>query len=291
MKTKLTLCLAFAVTLACSASAAQPLRVFIRGGVKTHGPGQHDHPRFLAEWKELLNKRGAQADGAMDFPTAEQLEKTDVLVMFAAEAGTIKPEQREYLDKFLKRGGGMVCIHDAVCGRDPQWFKTIIGGAWEHGHSKWYEGELSFYYMDTEHPITKGVSNFELDDELYYELHMMPEARILAATYTPNKPNTDRARTAGGPDRKPSVYDIQPQMWTYEKGNYRALVSIPSHKSQTFQLPQVREVRLRGIAWAGKRSNVDEFATKEQLTSLRYPGGGPTAPEKATAKMEEHTDF
>src|SRR5437667_6362949 len=88
--------------------AEPPLRVFIRGGPKTHGPGQHDHPRFLTEWKELLNQRGAQADGAMDFPTAQQLEKTDVLVMFAAEAGTINPEQRAALDHFLKRGGGIV---------------------------------------------------------------------------------------------------------------------------------------------------------------------------------------
>ena len=282
---------AFVFTVTHAASAAGPLRVFIRAGVKTHGPGQHDHPRFLQEWTKLLNERGAQAEGALDFPTAEQLEKTDVLVLFAAEAGTINPGQREYLEKFLKRGGGVVAIHDAVCGTDAPWFKTIIGGAWEHGHSKWYEGEMSFYYMDTTHPITQGVSNFELDDELYYELHIMPEARVLAASYTPNKPNTDRARTAGGPASKPSVYDIQPQMWTYEKDNYRAFVSILGHNYKTFDLPHVRAVMLRGIAWAGQRSNVDEFCNKDELASLRYPEGGPTAPEKAAAKLELHPDF
>jgi hypothetical protein len=36
------------------AAAADPLRVFIRGGIKTHGPNQHDHPRFLGEWTKLL---------------------------------------------------------------------------------------------------------------------------------------------------------------------------------------------------------------------------------------------
>jgi putative membrane-bound dehydrogenase-like protein len=270
--------------------AAQPLRVFLRAGVKTHGPGQHDHPRFLAEWKEMLNQRGAKADGAMDFPTDEQLQQTDVLVMFAAEAGTIAPEQRQSLDRFLARGGGMVCLHDAVCGKDAQWFKTVIGGAWEHGHSKWYEGNLSFYYMDTGHPITQGVSNFELDDELYYELHMMPEARVLAATYTPNRPNNGRNNNRGG-SNKPSVYDIQPQMWTYEKGDYRAFVSILGHNYKTFELPHVRAVMLRGIAWAGKRANVDELCRPEELASLRYPEGGPTAPEKAAAKLEVHPDF
>jgi hypothetical protein len=35
-----------------SAPAAEPLRVFIRGGAKTHGPADnriHDHPRFLGD--------------------------------------------------------------------------------------------------------------------------------------------------------------------------------------------------------------------------------------------------
>ena len=74
------------LSLALSSRAAEPLRVFIRAGVKTHGPGQHDHPRFLKEWTELLNERGAKADGAMDFPTASQLDATDVLVLYRRTA-------------------------------------------------------------------------------------------------------------------------------------------------------------------------------------------------------------
>src|SRR5215813_11581403 len=70
--------------LSCTGTPAQeqssaPLRVFIRAGVKTHGPGEHDHPAFLKDWTELLKSRGAIVDGAMQFPSAEQLEKTDVL--------------------------------------------------------------------------------------------------------------------------------------------------------------------------------------------------------------------
>ncbi|MEO7297741.1 MAG: PVC-type heme-binding CxxCH protein [Verrucomicrobiota bacterium] len=275
--------------LAASAESPAPLRIFIRAGEKTHGPGQHDHPRFLADWKNLLNERGAKADGALNFPTAEQLDASDVLVMYAAEAGTILPEQRINLENFLKRGGGMVVIHDAVCGKDPQWFKTIIGGAWEHGHSKWFEGNVSIYFQDHSHPITKGVSNFDLDDEMYYDLHLMPEANILAATYAPDKRNMRDGKMF------PSVYDIVPQMWTYEKTlsggkPYRAFVSIPGHKTTSFNLPQYRALLLRGIAWAGKH-DVDSLATKEELASLRYPEGGPTAPEKAAAKIVVHPDF
>ena len=38
--------------------AEPPLRVFLRGGPKTHGPGEHDHPRFVEEWTRLLSERG-----------------------------------------------------------------------------------------------------------------------------------------------------------------------------------------------------------------------------------------
>ncbi|MEO5802391.1 MAG: ThuA domain-containing protein, partial [Verrucomicrobiota bacterium] len=130
----------FALIISISPAFAQsqkPLRVFIRAGVKTHGPGQHDHPRFLSEWTILLSERGAKADGAMKFPSEEQLENSDVLLLYAAQAGSVSNEERASLERFLKRGGGLVVIHDAVCGTDPQWFKTIVGGAWEHKHSKW----------------------------------------------------------------------------------------------------------------------------------------------------------
>src|SRR5689334_13342954 len=97
--------LAFVVFLALSMVAAvgqdsKPLRIFIRAGNKTHGPGQHDHPQFLKDWTELLNQRGAQAKGKIGFPTAEELEGTDVLVMYSEEAGTIAPGDRENLAKF-----------------------------------------------------------------------------------------------------------------------------------------------------------------------------------------------
>src|SRR5438552_18546017 len=107
MKFKLAALLLLVLTLvAVSAQQAQPLRVFIRAGVKTHGPNQHDHPRFLAEWKELLNQRGAKADGSMDFPTAQQLEKTDVLVIYAQDGMRITGEQRANFEQFLRRGAG-----------------------------------------------------------------------------------------------------------------------------------------------------------------------------------------
>ncbi len=58
-----------------TSGAVDPLRVFIRSGPKSHGPGAHDYPRFLKEWVPLLNERGAKATGAEAFPTTAQLDR------------------------------------------------------------------------------------------------------------------------------------------------------------------------------------------------------------------------
>ena len=67
---------------------------FIRSGPKSHGPGAHDHPRFLKEWVPLLNAHGARATGADAFPTKAQLDDTDVLILHAQEAGNIHGSRR-----------------------------------------------------------------------------------------------------------------------------------------------------------------------------------------------------
>ena len=93
---------------------------------------------------------------------------------------------------------------------------------------------------------------------------------------------------------KANIFDIQPQMWTYERPRtkpYRAFVTIPGHLYSTFELPQYRAILLRGIAWAAHRENLDEFCKKEELDKLTYPPGGPSRPADELAQLEVHPDF
>jgi putative membrane-bound dehydrogenase-like protein len=285
-------------------AAADPIRVFIRSGPKSHGPGAHDYPRFLKEWVPLLNERGARATGSDDFPTKAQLDQTDVLILHKQDAGNIEdPQDRRNLNEFLARGGGLVVIHAGTVSRDPDWFKGIVGGSWRNGTTKWLEGPMHLYFTDRDSPITKDVSNWSMDDEIYYDMDILPESRILAAAYTPkplgrNAGAQKRAEELTGGGKRVSVYDVQPQMWTYEhtvdggRTPYRAFVSIPGHLYENFNRPNYRAILLRGIAWAGKRANADELLTKNELgDNLRYVEGGPTAPAKAAAKIEVHPEF
>ena len=256
-----------------AAQSPAPLRIFLRGGPKTHGPagnGLHDHEVWVKEWTPLLTARGARVDGGTQFPTAAQLEAADVLVMFAANAGTILGEDRANLEKFLKRRGGIAVIHDAlVAGQDPHWFKTIVGGAWENKVAKYFEGENTFYYVNTEHPITRGAVNFTIKDEVYWELHMMPGTQVLASSMEPLR----SGRGDAAPAPEPAIRRLIPQVWTYEHQlpggqPYRAFVHLLGHHFSTFSSPHVRAVMLRGIAWAGRR-DADVLTTPEEVAALR----------------------
>ncbi len=280
------LCWGAALALVAPAGAADSVRVFIRAGAKTHGPGQHDHPQFLKDWVPLLNERGFKTDGAMNFPSAAQLEATDVLVIFAADGMKITGEERTAFEQFLKRGGGVVVLHDGVVSADQQdWCKKVIGGAWiwpknapEKKPTRWLEALVGFYIVDNEHPITRNVSNFDWKDEIYYDLDISPDVHVLASSFH-------------------DVHTIAPQMWTYEKTwdngtkPYRAFVSIPGHEYVSFGLPHHRAMLMRGIAWAGKRTDVDTFCTKTELASLTYPEGGPTRASEAVKKLSVHPEF
>jgi len=316
MKRILTLFLAASsFILHPSSFAAEPLRVFIRSGPKSHGPGAHDHPSFLRDWVPLLNERGANASGGDAFPTGEQLDKTDVLIIHRDGGGDFKPEERALLDTYTKRGGGIVVIHAGSVANSEEgtdYYKNLIGGSWRKGVTKWLEGPMNLYFTDRENLITKDCSNFEMDDEIYYDMDLDPGARVLAAAYTPKPRDTGgkgnkeaQARAAAAVKKGGvNVYDIQPQVWTYEpasprKGDspgasptYRAFVCIPGHYHKNFSHPVMRALILRGIAWTGKRANVDELCKPAELgDNLRYVEGGPTRPEKAAEKLEVHPEF
>lgn len=299
-----------ALTLAHAALAAAepPLRVFIRSGPKSHGPGAHDYPRFLAEWVPLLNARGARATGADAFPTRDQLAQTDVLILHAQEAGNIPAvEDRAHLMEFLQRGGGIIAIHAGAVSRDPDWFKSIMGGSWRFGTTKWLEAPMHLYFTDREHPITRDVSNWAMNDEIYYDMDLRPDIRVLATAYTPksidtggrgNREAQQRAADAVALRKGVNIYDIQPQIWTYERTAeggarpYRAFVSLPGHLYENFNRANYRALLLRGIAWAGQRRNVDELCRPDELgDALRYPADGPTHPAQAAARIEVHPEF
>jgi len=101
----------------------------------------------------------AIADGAVYLHTHSAC--TDVLLVHAQEGGDFPESQRPALEAFLKRGGGLVLIHASAAptkqpGRS-EYLKSIVGGSWVWGQTKWLEGPMSLYYVDRTHPITQEI--------------------------------------------------------------------------------------------------------------------------------------
>jgi len=261
-----------------------PLRVFIHAGLKTHAEGQHDYPQFLADWSKLLMNRNAIVDGGLHFPSATELGNADVVVMYKGDAGYLSMEDRANLDAYVRRGGGLVSIHDALCGPDPGDFASLVGGAKKHGEVNYtLEAEVDYTIVDTTHPIMQGMTNFKLTDEAFYSMTWAksPEIHVLATAPIAATPSAKGAGHAG---------EVVPQVWTYEKQigpalpgaatgqSFRAFVWMQGHNYSNFTHPQVQGMLLRGIAWAGKRS-ADTLTTERPARPRR--GAVPsTAPEK-----------
>jgi len=271
MKYRFAVLVALLASTLCTLAADKPLRVFIRASNSPQVAGEHDAPRFLQEWTRLLNERGATVTGGQRFPFAAELEQTDVLVLFTGAETGVSESDRKTLERFTKRGGGVVALHDTLGGVEATWSKAVFGGSIQTGSTNTSRGLTGLYFQDFPHPITQGIANFDMQDEIFRKVELSPDAKVLATTFHTAK-------------------EIIPQMWVYEKRKARTFVALQGHNQSTFGLPAYRGLILRGIAWAGKRP-VDALVRQSELASFPYPTGGPTPPEEAAKKIRVSPEF
>lgn len=233
------------------------MRIYLRAGLKSHAPGKHDYPQFLADWSKLLTERGAVVDGSFHSPTAAELEHADVVVIYKGDAGYLTDREKIDLEAFVRRGGGLVAFHDAICGPDPAYFANLVGGAKKHGETNFtLEAEVPYTIVDCGHPIMQGLTNFTLKvDEAFYTMTWATNAKInvLATAVMAATPTAIRSGHAG---------EVVPQIWTYEHtlpggtAPARAFVWMQGHEYVNFADPSIQPMLLRGIAWAaGKPAN------------------------------------
>jgi type 1 glutamine amidotransferase len=256
------------------------MHVFLWAGLKTHQPGQHDYPQFLADWSKLLTERGAVVDGALHPPTANDLAHTDVVVIYKGDAGYPLENNRDAFEAYVRRGGGLVNIHDALCGPDPAFVSTLLGGGKKHGEVNYtLEAPVHYDLVDAAHPIMKDFSDITILDEAFFNMTWAkdPAIHVLASAKIPATPS------AAG-----HVGEVVPQIWTYEHSAAsgqpaaRAFVWMQGHLYANFSNYQIQRTLLRGIAWAAKRP-VDELVNyKSAVSSGRPP---PNSQPKTTTPI------
>ena len=229
---------------------AAGMHVYIQAGLKTHQPGQHDYPQFLADWSKILTEHGAVVDGSLHAPDADELEHTDVLIIYKGDAGYLTAPTKAALEAFVKRGGGLVSLHDSICGPDPVYFANLFGGAKKHGEVNYTLGaDIPYTIVDKADPIMQGMTNITIFDEAFYNMTFAhnPGIHVLATAVIPGTPSAGAHKG-----------EVVPQIWTYEHTfaggqNARAFVWMQGHIYANYNNPQIQAMLLRGIAWAARR--------------------------------------
>lgn len=237
------------------------IKVYIRAGLKSHGPGLHDYPQYLADWSKVLTEHGAIVDGSFHAPTAAELVGVDVIVMYKGDAGYMTDVERATLDAFVKRGGGIVSFHDSLCGPDTVYMASLVGGAKKHGERNFSAGEMKYTITDKANPIMQGMSDFTLADEAFMKMTWAPSGVHALAT-VPMPVGESKG-------------EVVPQIWTYEHTvpggkPARAFVWMQGHLYTNFADPAVQQMLLRGIAWAARKP-VD--ALKDVVKTERQRSG------------------
>ena len=275
-----------------STEQTAPLRIFLRGGPKTHGPagnGLHERGvgRAMADAARLARREGGQRPAVSTTRAVGEHRRARHVRRQRRDDSRRAARQPRHVSQARRRprraarhardGAGTTLVQDHR--------RRIVG----ERRSRVLRGKNTIYYVNTEHPITKGASNFTITDEVYWDLQMMPEAHI--SRHRCSRWARPRQRAAAAPQ----IGRLIPQIWVYqnqlEGGRpYRAFVSLLGPPLSTFFSPHVRGVLLRGIAWAGNR-NPDSLATpRNGGAALSRHGGDQPAARRGSRRIVVRCD-
>lgn len=165
----------------------------------------------------------------------EDLSEYDVIVLHFMdwEVPDPGPAARANLKRVIARGTGMVMVHFA-CGAFQEWgeFVELAGRVWDpnlRGHDP--HGKFTVKITEPEHPVMKGISDFETVDELYTCLTGDTPIKILAEA---------RSKVDG---------KDYPMAFVLEYGKGRVMHSVLGHDVRAFESPEVKRLFRNACAW------------------------------------------
>ena len=144
------------------------------------------------------------------------------------------PEGKAGLLNYVRSGKGLVALHFA-CSSFQGWdaYHELLGRWWKQrvgGHGP--RGTFKVDIKDGNHPITKGLSGFEADDELYAKLSGNAEIHVLASAYSDwsNK--------------------VEPIVYVKPFGRGRVVHNLLGHDAKARENKAFHTLVVRGVEWA-----------------------------------------
>jgi len=228
------------------------------GKIKTlllAGANNHDWTRSSPFCKQLLDDSGLfdvtlTEDPSAALEDAETLATYDLIFSDYNGPAWSETAKANFVEA-VESGTGLVILH-AADNAFPGWveYETMVALLWREGtgHGQYHEFEVK--RVDKDHPITRGLDDFRLWDELYHRLVHMHDApyHVLATAYS--DPET------GG------TGEDEPMMVVQQYGQGRIYHHVLGHvwkgdpeankgcSMMTFENEGFQKSLLRGCEWA-----------------------------------------
>lgn len=171
----------------------------------------------------------------------------DVIVLYNLSS-RISEKRRANFQQLMERGLGVVTLHHAFSSYQ-SWpeFSKIIGGRsflspTEVNGKKMRTGEkggnrYTIHVADKDHPVTKGVSDFELVDETYFNYYIEPDSVPLLTT------------DAAGSDKVVGwAHTYRQGRAVYIQAGHGPTIFQPQHEAHT----QYRRLLAQAIRWVNQ---------------------------------------
>lgn len=155
-------------------------------------------------------------------------------VVFYDMPKTISEKEKGSYHKLLKLGKGLVFLHHSQCSYQ-EWdnYKNIVGGKYHEEKdtpaTSTYQHDVTFTVKiaDPKHPVTRGIKDFEILDEVYGNTEVLPSVTPLL--------------TADHPQSTKIIG------WTHQKENSRIVYIQPGHDKNSYQNSQYRQLVRQAI--------------------------------------------
>ena len=150
----------------------------------------------------------------------------------------ISDAQEQGLLGAVRSGVGIAGWHGGMADsfRNSVDYQFMVGGQWVAHPGNVIPYTVQITQAD---PITEGLADFEITSEQYY-LHVDPGNEVLATT-TFSGDYGDAPWLAG---------TVMPVVWKRYFGKGRVFYSSLGHVRKDFDVPEAREIMLRGLLWA-----------------------------------------
>jgi len=161
--------------------------LLLTGGERQHH-GYREQALYLAGILEDTNHYQVTMCEDAAILETPAMKKYDVLIVNAdRRVGDFKltPGQQRALLDYVREGHGYVSIHGAD-NAPPDWvpeWKQMLGGIYSHvgqPDGKAFKGKFTVKIVDKSSPVAAGLDDFELADELYSNMQMLPEVKPIA---------------------------------------------------------------------------------------------------------------